>query len=82
MNTITENVYVEALQRSANPDLTVTIDHNSDVGELLWAVIDNSDDTAFWFHAFKTKQEAVEFCNKMRWKITSVSEDRSQYYTD
>ena len=74
-----EETYIEAIKIISKPDFSVHIDHNKDIGELLWAIVaDNTDD--FSLYAFSTKEEAVAFCEECNWKITSVSPDRTSYY--
>jgi len=76
-----DETYIEAIKIISKPDFSVSIDHNKDIGELLWTIIaDNTD--AFWIHAFPTKEEALAFCEECGWKITSVSQDRTHYYQE
>lgn len=76
-----DETYIEAIKIISKPDFSVHIDHNKDIGELLWVIVaDNSDD--FSLHAFSTQEEAVAFCEECDWKITSVSQDRTNYYQE
>jgi hypothetical protein len=76
-----DETYIEAIKIISKPDFSVSIDHNKDIGELLWTIIaDNTDE--FSFVAFPTKEEALAFCEECGWKITSVSQDRTHYYQE
>lgn len=51
--------------------VNVNIIHNDDIGEWLWSVeVVNSDE--FWLDSFKTKEEAVEYCEKHELKIVEI----------
>lgn len=74
-----DEVYTQALKLISKSDFAVSIDHNNDMGQLMWAIVaDNAD--GFWIHAFPTKEEAVSLCEDCGWKITSISADRTHYY--
>jgi hypothetical protein len=76
-----DETYIEAIKIISKPDFSVSIDHNKDIGELLWTIIaDNTDE--FSLVAFPTKEEALAFCEECGWKITSVSQDRTHYYQE
>lgn len=71
----------EILLRVSHPNFSVDLDHNADCGYLMWAIVDHSD-PGFWITAFKTYDEAIDFCAKCAWYIENVSQDRTQYYIE
>lgn len=73
------HIYRQALKLVSDPNFSVYIDHNADLGETSWAIIANETD-GFWMDAFPSREEAIEFCKERNWKITSISEDRTWYY--
>ncbi len=67
-------VYNEAIRRATSPDFAVKIVYSTDIGDPVWAVEaiaeeDKADDGGFWMEAFPTKWEALDFCNKMKWRV-------------
>jgi hypothetical protein len=66
--------YQEAIELALNPDLSVSIYQNTEIGENLWAInaFIGEEDTLFWLDAKKTQKEAVRLCNEMGWKIFEI----------
>lgn len=67
-------VYDEAISRATSPDFAVKIIYSTEIGDPVWAVEavaekGKPDDGGFWMEAFPTKGEALDFCEKMSWRI-------------
>lgn len=60
--------YGQAIRIVSSPDFAVRVEYSTETGEHLWAVIAINTDS-FWMDAFPTREEAVDFCNKMNWKV-------------
>lgn len=48
----------------------VSIYHNNEAGEWLWSIC--VDDTDFWLNSFKTKRDALAYCQKNKIPVTKV----------
>lgn len=67
-------VYEEAIRRATSPNFAVKIVYSTETGDPVWAVEavaeeDKADDGGFWMEAFPTKEEALGFCDKMKWRV-------------
>lgn len=67
-------VYDEAINRATSPNFAVKIVYSTEIGDPVWAVEavaeeDKADDGGFWMEAFPTKYKALDFCEKMKWRV-------------
>ena len=66
--------YEEAIRRASSPDFAVVIRHSNELDKPVWAVVAKAeegkpDDGGFWMEAFPTKYKALDFCEKMKWRV-------------
>lgn len=60
--------YDQAIRIVSSPDFAVRVECSTETGERLWAVIATNTDN-FWMESFPTREEAIDFCNEMNWKV-------------
>lgn len=60
--------YDQAIRIVSSPDFAVRVECSTETGEHLWAVIAINTDN-LWMEAFTTREEAIDFCNDMNWKV-------------
>lgn len=66
--------YDEAIRRVTSPNFAVKIVYSTEIGDPVWAVEaiaekDKPDEGGFWMEAFPTKYKALDFCEKMKWRV-------------
>jgi hypothetical protein len=66
--------YEEAIRRASSPNFAVVIRHSNVLDKPMWVVEAKAeegkpDDGGFWMEAFTTKYKALDFCEKMKWKV-------------
>lgn len=60
--------YDQAIRIVSSPDFAVNIAYSLGAGVPRW-VIWASTNAYFWMESFPTREEAIDFCNKMKWKV-------------
>lgn len=60
--------YDQAIRIVSSPDFAVRVECSTETGERLWAVIATNTDN-FWMESFPTRYRALDFCEKMNWKV-------------
>lgn len=66
--------YDEAIRRVTSPNFAVKIIHTTELDKPVWVVEaitekDKPDEGGFWMEAFPTKYKALDFCEKMKWRV-------------
>lgn len=66
--------YDEAIRRVTSPNFAVKLMHTNELGTLMWAVEavaekGDPNEGGFWMEAFPTKYKALDFCEKMNWRV-------------
>lgn len=66
--------YDEAIRRVTSPDFAVKVIHSTELGSPVWAIEavaeeGDPDDCGLWMEAFPTKYKALDFCEKMKWRV-------------
>ena len=69
--------YPEAISRASKEHVEFRIECRDDLGEPLFAVIDETDDRGsldFWFAAIPSRKAAEHLCSQMGWKLNSYDQ--------
>lgn len=60
--------YAKGLALAIKPNLEVEIAHTNESGDWCWIIV-SADEPGFWMDAFSTRQEAIDLCNQLNWKV-------------
>lgn len=61
--------YAQGIALAIKPNLEVSIAHTDENGDWRWVIV-AVDAPGFWMDALSSRQEAINLCDQLNWKVT------------